>query len=772
MDNKLSRRSFLHTAGAALGAAGAPAALIEASVRAPGGSEGMPIFPFGTHVYREPSLPLEQIRADLPLLKRLGFNMIKVQECWANDEQQEGTINLSKVAQVVSDARDQGLRVYFGVTMELAPGWLWKKFPDARMVYETGEPHDDPTPYVLPADGKPGPCWHHADARGAAIRFIEAVGREIGKYENILAWNVWQEIGLWPMRPGRLAFCYCPNTLAEYRLWLRRRFGSIRKLNDAWLTGYGSFEEVVPPRFAPDAPPNIDFRYFMDDVYLAEALRWKAETFRRSDPHRRPVFAHQDNPVLGSTQHWRHARALDFFGMSTYPAWDGLHAWDAGHPAAGHPMDPYTGKHAELWELVMMRFDYLRNATPGGKLWAAEMQGGPVVQGLQRRRVPDAADIRRWVMGSLAAGVRGISFWNHRAEIFWREEYGFGLLELEGNQTTARAEEAGRLARAINRHADLFALGVCPRASVAMVMNEDQYHFFESTYKEAYFGSPLDHLQHTIRGIYKSLWDLGIPLDFLSEEEITSRGPQYKVLIMPFPVALAAPVANALCAYVREGGTLVSEACPGRLTEYGLGMPGQMLPSLRELFGASHRKLVILREPGDGAIWTGEEISYGDSEPYRDLAGAGEFIQHKIMPAYYLQTLTPKTSAPILLDQTEVAGCVNRYGQGQAYLIGTLLGHATLSYNDHGNEKFLGQILALAGVRPDVVGKLKRRRRVLGNQEAWFLFNVTEAAVEEELSVEGLHSVSDLLAEDIRTSEGKATVRVPSMEIRCLVLET
>jgi hypothetical protein len=197
-----------------------------------------------------------------------------------------------------------------------------------------------------------------------------------------------------------------------------------------------------------------------------------------------------------------------------------------------------------------------------------------------------------------------------------------------------------------------------------------------------------------------------------------------------------------------------------------------MLPSLRELFGASHRKLVILREPGDGAIWTGEEISYGDSEPYRDLAGAGEFIRHKIMPAYYLQTLTPKTSAPILLDQTEVAGCVNRYGQGQAYLIGTLLGHATLSYNDHGNEKFLGQILALAGVRPDVVGKLKRRRRVLGNQEAWFLFNVTEAAVEEELSMEGLHSVSDLLAEDIRTSAGKATVRVPSMEIRCLVLET
>ena len=71
-------------------------------------------------MYREPSLSLEQIRVDLPLLKKLGFNMIKVQECWANDEKQEGVIDLAKVAQIVSDASDCGLWVDFGLTMELA----------------------------------------------------------------------------------------------------------------------------------------------------------------------------------------------------------------------------------------------------------------------------------------------------------------------------------------------------------------------------------------------------------------------------------------------------------------------------------------------------------------------------------------------------------------------------------------------------------------------------------------------------------------------------
>jgi beta-galactosidase GanA len=771
MGGRISRRSFLYTAGVALGATATPASPVGTPTEATAGADAVPFFPFGTHVYREPSLPLEQIRADLPLLKQLGFNTIKVQECWADDEQQEGMINLSKVARVVSDARDYGLRVYFGVTMELAPAWFWAKFPDASLVYETGEPHNDQLQYVIPADGKPGPCWHHPEARKAAIEFIEAVGKQIGNYENVLAWNVWQEIGFWPMRPGHMGFCCCPHTLDAYRLWLRKRFGSVDKLNAAWLSGYGSFEEVVPPRFAADAPPYIDFRYFMDDVYLTEVLAWKAEAFRRSDPHHRPVFAHQDKPVVGSTQHWRHARALDFFGGSEYPAWEPMQPWDAGHPRAGHAMDPHLGKHAELWDSVLMRFDCLRNATPGGKIWVAELQGGPVVRGLHRRRVPDAGDIRRWILGSLAAGVQGISFWNHRAEILWREEYGFGLLDLEGDEITPRAEEAGRLAKAINTQASLFAEGTCPHASAAMVLNEDLYHFHESTHKEAYFASPLDHLQQTIRGTYKSLWDLAIPLDFVSEEEIVSRGAQYKALLLPFPVALSASVIEGLRTYVQKGGVLISEACPGRLTQYGVGIPGQMMPGLPELFGVAHGKVVIVREPNDGAIWTGEEVAYGDTEPYRDLVGAGEFGQYTMMPAYCLQTVIPNTAIPILLDRNDVAGCVNRYGQGHAYLIGTLLGHATLSYNDQRNAKFLARVLASAGVFPDAVGKLQRRRRVLGDKAAWFLFNVTDKAVEEEVFLEGFHKVSDLLGEDFAQSAGKVAIKVPPMDICCLVLE-
>src|SRR5262245_2037911 len=460
-------------------------------------SDSKGIFPYGTHVYREPSLPLEQLRQDFPLLKRLGFNMIKVQEVWAADEPREGAIDLAKVTQVVADAKQNGLVVYFGVTMETAPAWLWKKYPDARLVYNTGEAHNDPTQYVLPADGKPGPCWHHPGAREAGTRFIETIGREIGKFDNIQVWNVWQEIGFWPMRRGLLGFCFCPYTLAEFRKWLQQRYPSLKSLNEAWKTAFADWSEVSPPRLFPQVPPTIDWRYFMDDVYLSDALRWKAEAFRQSDPKRRPILAHTGSPNIGSTADWRHAEAVDIFGSSAYPAWTAFSQWDADGTRDGQPLPKWPALHHELWENIMMRFDYVRSASREGNFWTAELQGGPIVTGLNRGRIPEPADIRRWVLGCLAAGSRGICFWNHRTEIFRQESYGFGLLDLQGDQTP-RADEAGRLGRAISSRASLFAQGECPRPQVALVMNEDLWHFAEGSTSNI-----KDHLLHTIRGIYR-----------------------------------------------------------------------------------------------------------------------------------------------------------------------------------------------------------------------------------------------------------------------------
>ena len=765
MNSKMTRREFQGLlAGGAIGGG----MMLNSGMALPPSPETKPIsagtFPFGAHVYREPHLPLDQLRHDFPILKHLGLTMIKIQEVWANDEASEGEIHLETVSQVVSDARQNGLRVYFGVTMETAPSWLWKKWPDATMVYETGEPHNDPTQFVLPADGKPGPCWHHPGARAAAIRFIEAVGKEIGRYDNIEVWNVWQEIGFWPLRPGHLGVCYCHNTLPAFRTWLRVKYSSLEHLNRIWKTSYSNWEDIDPPRFSPHVPPYIDWRYFMDDVYLSDVLKWKGDAFRHTDPLHRPILAHVGGITVAGTREWRYAEQLDVLGSSCYPGWSGPGPWDAAHGSAEKPLTEVGQVNHEV-EDILMRFDYLRSAKRDRHIWTAELQGGPITEGLNRRRVPSAADIRRWVLSCLAAGARGICFWNHRPEIFWEEGYGFSMLDWQSD-SSERADEAGRLAQALNQHADLFASGGHPEPAVALVVSEDAFHFGEGSLHNF-----LEHIQYTLTGIWKSLWSEGFSAGFIDINALPATPDKVKVLILPFPLTLSQSMVENLSIYVRNGGVLISEACPGRFSNYGMGFKGDMAPGVAEIFGATDSGVFLIREPGTGSKWTISEFGPRDIKQFRNLSGVGDWSKESVFPAFYIQTLAPQTAKPILMYGDQVAGSVNKFGKGQAYLVGTLLGHAFLAYNDPRNASFLAEVLKREGVRPDNVGELKRRRRVLGNQSAWFLFNLTERPVEADLPLENSRSAKDLLGAELLSSGNSLRVRVEPLDVRCLIVE-
>ncbi|MBC8077491.1 MAG: beta-galactosidase, partial [Chloroflexales bacterium] len=558
------------------------------------------VFPLGTHVYREPCVDLDEILADLPLLKRAGFTMIKIQEVWSHDEPREGEYDFAPVERLVARANELGLGVYLGLTMEQAPAWLWQRYPDCRLVYANGLPHDDPTQYCLPADGKPGPCWEHPGARAAAERFIGALVRRIGAYPNIWAWNTWQEIGFWPNDGGALGFCYSPHTLAALRDWLHTRYETLDALNGAWQSAFGDWNAVEPPRRTAFAPSFIDWRYFMDDVYLPRALAWKTAAIKAHDPHNRPVFSHVASPTIGSGAEWRWAKAGDFFGNSNYPAWGSLHAWDDGADA---PRTWHSSVLAELWSNVMLRGDYTRSATGRDRaFWGAEFQGGPVSTHLHLGRVPDAADIRRWMLGGLAAGMHGISFWNHRAERFWSECNGFGLLDAQGD-TTERFAEASRIGQALHAHAELFAQGQPPRAAVALLVNEDLWHFCQGTQNRA-----AELLSYNLRGHYARLWRLGIPVDFVDAEEVAAGAlAPYKAAILPFPLALDAGYFAHLRAFVEAGGTLISDACPGRFDRYGFCPRPQMVEGAEGLFGARHRQVRLVGEPSGAARWTPPE---------------------------------------------------------------------------------------------------------------------------------------------------------------------
>jgi hypothetical protein len=104
-------------------------------------------------------------------------------------------------------------------------------------------------------------------------------------------------------------------------------------------------------------------------------------------------------------------------------------------------------------------------------------------------------------------------------------------------------------------------------------------------------------------------------------------------------------------------------------------------------------------------------------------------------------------------------------------LIGTLLGHGLLAYEDKRNGTFLSHLLANAGVKPERVGRLQRRRRVLGGQGVWFLFNTTGTPVEETVALENYKTAKDLFGAELPAAPGGVRVEVAPLDVRCLILE-
>jgi len=711
--------------------------------------------------------PMSELKHDMELLQQNGFNLVKLQEHWMLDEPREGHYDFSRYEELIEHAATLDMGVYLGLTCEQAPPWLWRKHPDCRMIGRNGVPVAYEAHYTLPADGKPGPCYDHPGARADMERFIRRLVQTLGKYENIVVWNTWQEIGYWAEGLVGTDVCYCPHTLVFFREWLMSKYGDLDQLNREWNVRYGDWEDVAPNRGVRKGcsfPQEIAWNTFMSNAQIARVLQARAQTIREADPMKRPVFAHVGAPVVGSGQDWTYARSQDFLGSSCYPAWGPFHGWDDGHVGRERKHEQHACLLTEMAQQAL-KFDYLRSANPhGAPVWAAEFQGGPVSTGLHKGRVPAAADIRRWMLTAVGSGVTAISFWVTRAEIAAAEANGYSLLDSTGD-TTERFEEAARVGKALKCNADIFGRPTWPGAAVAILIDDNNYRFCNSLPDGA------GHFPYSVRGWHSLLWEAGIPMDFIEVSQLADKFVEnYQALILPFPLSLAEPTAEKLAQYVEQGGDLISEACAGRINEHGYCVRGELSPAMRDLFGVQHENLTMVREPEDGARWSPAELGSGEYLDAAMLSGAGVLEGHSLRANVYIETFTCNGSQPVLKHGDAVAGTVRTAGNGRAWLLGTFAGHSGTAYKDEETRDAVRTILAECGVTPAHDGRLLLRKRVAGNREAWLFTNITKQTVTEQIIVADTQQVADLFGEDIGREGNKISLEVKSLDVRVLIV--
>jgi beta-galactosidase len=661
---------------------------------------------------REPAREVDSWLRDLKTIRSLGFNHVKTWVDWATVEPKEGVFHLEALEQLLGLADNVGLKVIVQIYSDSAPEWVGGKFPDASFITDKG--------VRIGSQAAPGFCLDHDGVRASVGRFIQEVSRAARQHKSFYGFDVWSEphIVNWVWFNENVEFCFCPHTLAKFRDWLRKKYGSLEALNRAWYRTFDSWDQVEPPRYGTilSYTDFIDWKTFVAQK-LEDDLRMKATAAADgTSPRGFRVSSHSDVPAVllsplsgyGSPDDWWMARAVDHYGTSIYPK----------HASSTAPWSPVR---------LMSGLDGIRSAAGDRGWWIGELQAGQGATGVRVANPVTEADVRLWGWATVSRGARSISYYAYYPMSSGYESNGYGLIELDGS-VTPRARAAGTFADVIGRNANLFTELRPERSQVAIVYNRLSHMAGGNTV------GPGQTARSALVGAYRALYNENIQADFLHADEIAGgQLSAYKAVYFPYPIMMSQGVVEGLKAYVSGGGVLISEARPAWNDDRGYAnarIPGG---GLDEVFGA-------------------REAELRSSEPLaltmaQDLPGEITQAAGLVVPgSTYLEILSPHPGTRVLATTAsrEPVAVQREHGKGRAVLLGSFVS-AAFEQDPEKNAsagRLIATLVRSAGVAPRIKMEVSDgatgwvEARLMESQRALLLVGINHDTTPHRVSFE------------------------------------
>ncbi len=619
---------------------------------------------------------------DIDQIKRLGFNTVRTWIEWTACEKTEGKYDFSALELLTDLAGEAGLRVIVQVYIDSAPDWVEARHPDSKFVSSNG--------VAVESQASPGFCFDHAGVQDKILRFFQAAARAVKGKPAFYGWDLWSEPHIINWAEvyyvgdlGSVQFCYCHSTQARFREWLKKRYGTVEALNKAWYRTLRTWDEVEPPRFGTilTFTDYIDWKEFISDK-LAEDLALKAAAVRSVVPDA-VVTSHSAGPGIFTRPDWsgtpddrKMSDCVDFYGASIYPK----HAWTI------KPWSPYYRSSG---------LDFVRSMGLGnGGFYIGELQAGYGVFGMKMSYPVVGADTRDWMWSTVAYGARAVNIYAYYPMSTGYEAGGYGLVELDG-KVTERAEAGGKIARIITANKNFFLKALPATAEIAILYNPLS-HMVGG--QQSFTGEGqtvgVNNLSESLQGVHRAFFERNIPVDFLHVRDLgTARAAGYKLIIAPYPVMMSQHHVKALADYVRDGGTLVTEARCGWVDEKGFSSPVIPGGGLHEVLGC--REIELMPLPKTGSI----EVKAAD-EAF-PLLKPGDKLDSLFFEESF-DVFGPSSRVLATFPDGRPAIVAAPFGKGRALIVGSFLGSAYHHFKNPNNGKFFAGLADWLKIAPAV----------------------------------------------------------------------
>lgn len=636
--------------------------------------------------YNPEQWPEEIWEEDMRLFKKAHIDEVTLNVfSWASLQPDEATYDFSRLDKIMKLVKDNGLQVCLATSTGAHPAWMARKYPDILRTERNG--------IKRKFGSRHNSCPNSPTYRKYSVMLAEKLAERYKEYDNVVAWHISNEYG---------GACYCENCEKAFRVWLKKKYGTIEELNRAWNMSFWGhtlydFDDVVVPdlrseEFEWDGNRtnfqgiSLDYSRFNSDSIL-ECFELEYEAVKKHTPEI-PVTTN----LMGAYkpldyQKW--ARSMDFVSWDNYPSYDCFPA----QAAFNHDLmrGIWQGKPFALME-----------QTPSVSNWHSYCK-------LKRPGV-----MRLWSYQAVAHGADTVMFFQMRRSIGACEKYHGAVIDHVGSENTRVFREITALGGELEKIGDRL-LGARAASKTAIVFDWDNWWAAE------YSAGPTKRINYCeeVMEYYRALQEMNISVDIVGVEDDLSS---YKLVIAPLLYLCKDGFDEKIRTFVKEGGTFLTTYFSGYVENHDLVVTGGYPGRLKDILGIWVEESDALPEGEDNSFtYQGKRYPAGLLCDLLHLQGAEGISCYE--SDFY-------EGMPVLTR--------NSFGKGQAYYVAA-------RSNGEFYHDFLGNICKELGIHPVANTPEGVEATVRSNEKGEFLFLLNHAGEEKEVVLD--RAGTDLLTD-------------------------
>ncbi|MGI6713826.1 MAG: beta-galactosidase [Bacilli bacterium] len=323
---------------------------------------------------------IETIRKDIVQMKKLGINVVRIAEfAWCLLEPEEDVFNIGLFDEAIEEFAKNGIETIMCTPTATPPRWFTKKYPESLILDRwMNRAHHGSREHV---------CFSDPDYLRRSRIIVNKLGEHYGKNPHVIAWQLHNEYNCPPVSE-----CVCDNCEKAYREWLKKKYGTIEKLNEEWnstiwSTRYNSFDCVIAPRPTPNghsASMSTNYTLFTFDN-VSRYNKMQVDILKK---YVKVPITHNTNRVFHIDQE-DIFKELDFVSFDSYVTQD---------------------RYPEICFEVEMS----RCLIPGVPFWEMETSCGTSANLHGRSPLHKPGFVKATAVNQFLAGSQGFSYWLFR----------------------------------------------------------------------------------------------------------------------------------------------------------------------------------------------------------------------------------------------------------------------------------------------------------------------------------------------------------------------